>query len=57
MLLQHLPPIVFSPVIRFAKDVGEVELLHGLMVTEGRSQTGIQGSLDMHALPEVDEGG
>ena len=57
VLLQHLPPIVFSPVIRFAEDVGEVELLQRLILTEGRGQTGIQGSLDVHVLSEVDEGG
>ena len=57
MLVQHLPLVILSPVVRLAEDVGEVVTLHGLVIKEGDSQTGVQGPLDVHLLLEVDDGG
>ena len=43
-------------IVHLSEDVGEVEALQCLVVSEGRSQTGLQGPLHVHILAHMDEG-
>ena len=53
MLTQVQPLIILGVVICFREDIGEVILLYGLILTERRGQTGLQGPPYTCALTEA----
>ena len=52
MLLKHLLPVILGPVIRSWKDIGEVKILQGLVVSEGGSLFPLFSHTGLHKFKE-----